>query len=234
MAHIKDSLALAMEYFLLNWPFIPKDPLKSIKFYKSILTQEKPTRIENIQLKKDPSVILYHKFIISRFISCKEWGQHPSMLKTIEGTTIQYSYYDYMDAFEKVLFYQNNNFDHSWFMMFYKNFNGQIPMWFFKWWEMFGSMPQIFPRALQDVLRYFASRFQVNNHSSQFPSILHMTAKYKIHQISMWSYAISNNMITREFSVKWWDSLKIDSVISKINKDFPPSVSRPIAQKTRS
>lgn len=41
-------------------------------------------------------------------------------------------------------------------------------------------------------------------------------------------------MITREFSVKWWDSLKIDSVIDKINKDFPPSVSRPIAQKTRS
>ena len=114
-------------------------------------------------------------------------------------------------------------------MMFNKNFNGQIPMWFFKWWKMFGLVPQIFLEALQEALKYFTSRFQVNNHNSQFPAILHMTAKYKIHWISMWSYAISNNMLTREFSIKWWDSLKIDSVISQINKDFPPSVSRPIA-----
>ena len=54
----------------------------------------------------DPSVILYHKLIITRFISYKEWGQYPSLLKTIEGTEIQYSYYDYIDAFENILFYQ--------------------------------------------------------------------------------------------------------------------------------
>ena len=107
------------------------------------------------------------------------------MLRTIEGTTILYCYYDYMDAFEKVLFYQNKNFYHSWFMMFDKNFNGQIPMWFFKWWKMFGLVPLIFLEALQEALKYFTSRFQVNNHNSQFPAILHMTAKNKIHWISM-------------------------------------------------
>ena len=51
----------------------------------------------------DPSVILYHKLIITRFISYKEWGQYPSLLRTIEGTEIQYSYYDYIDAFENIL-----------------------------------------------------------------------------------------------------------------------------------
>ena len=40
-----------------------------------------------------------------------------------------------MDAFEKVLFYQNENYDHSWFMQFDKKFKGQIPSWFLKWWE---------------------------------------------------------------------------------------------------
>ena len=54
----------------------------------------------------DPSVILYHKLIIIRFISYKEWGQYPSLLRTIEGTEIQYSYYDYIDTFENILFYQ--------------------------------------------------------------------------------------------------------------------------------
>ena len=69
--------------------------------------------------KGDPSVVLYHKFIITGFVSSKEWGRHPSLLKTLTdlksltGLKLYYSYYDYMDAFEKVLFYQNKNFDHS-------------------------------------------------------------------------------------------------------------------------
>ena len=97
--------------------------------------------------------------------------------------------------------------------MFNKNFNSQIQTWFLKWWEMFGSIPQIFPEPLQDALRYFSSRFQVNIHNSQFLAILRMTIRYKIHWISMWSYAISNNLLNREFSVKWWDSLKLDPII---------------------
>ena len=44
----------------------------------------------------------------------------------------------------------------------------------------------------------------------------------------MWSYAISNNILNKEFSVKWWDILKIDLVINQINKDFPSLVHRAI------
>ena len=98
--------------------------------------------------------------------------------------------------------------------MFDKNFNSQILTWFLKWWEIFGSIPQIFLEPLHDALRYFSSRFQVNHHNSQFPAILHMTIKCKIHGINMWSYAISNNLLNRKFLVKWWDSPKIDPVIN--------------------
>ena len=107
-------------------------------------------------------------------------------------------------------------------------------MWFLKWWEMFGSVPQMFPKPFQDALASFNSKFQVNSHGSQFPAILLMIAKYKIHWISMWSYAIQGDLLTREFSVKWWDSLKIDPIISKLNKDFPPLVPKAIVQKSRS
>ena len=99
---------------------------------------------------------------------------------------------------------------------------------------MFGSIPQIFLEPLQEALRYFSSRLQVNHHSSQFPAILHMSIRYKIHWISMWTYAINNNILNREFSVKWWNSLKIDLVIDQINKDFPPPVHRAITQRRRS
>ena len=50
----------------------------------------------------------------------------------------------------------------------------------------------------------------------------------------MWSYAIYYNLLNREFSVKWWDSLKIDWVISQLHKDFPPSIQKTIAHKSRS
>ena len=55
-----------------------------------------------------------------------------------------------------------------------------------------------------------------------------MSVRYKIHWICMWTYAISNNILNREFSVKWWDSLKIDLVVDQIDKDFPTPVHRAI------
>ena len=56
---------------------------------------------------RDPLEVLYHKFIITGFTSCQDWG-HPSILKKLidyKGSEHYYSYYDYMDAFEKILFF---------------------------------------------------------------------------------------------------------------------------------
>ena len=226
LVHIKDPLALAMEVLPKGWHFLQKHPGKDIKFYKSILVQEKFAHIENIMNKKgDPSVVLYHNFIIIVFTGCQDWG-HPSTLKQLtdyKGSELYYSYYDYMDAFEKVLFFQNKNYDHLWFLMFHKKFFNTIPSWFLKWWEMFGPIPHIFPEPLQDALRYFSSRHNASGHESQFPAILHMKVMYKIHWISMWKYTTNNNLLDREFLVKWWDILRINNIINQIHKDFPPS-----------
>ena len=236
LAHITDPLALAMEVLPHEWHFLPKNPEKNIKFYKGIFIQEKSAKIEGIRDRNNPSTVLYHKFIIRSFVSCKEWG-HPSTLRTLtalKGSEPLYNYYDYMDAFENVLFFQNENYDHSWFIQFDRNFKGRIPSWFLKWWEMFGSVPQNFPEPLQDALRYFSSRFQTNKHSSQFLAILHMTIQYKIHWISMWNYAINQNLLDREFFVKWWDKFRPTDAISKLYNDFPLPVQKPIAHCTRS
>ena len=107
MAHITDPLALAMEVLPHEWHFLPRSPEKNIKFYKGILTQEKSARIEDIRDRDNPSIVVYHKFIIQSFVSSKAWG-HPSTLKTLtvlKGSEPLYNYYDYMDAFEKVLFF---------------------------------------------------------------------------------------------------------------------------------
>ena len=120
LAHITEPLALAMEVLPHEWHFLPKSPEKNIKFYKGILIKEKSTKIEDIRDRNNPSKVLYHKFIIQSFVSCKDWG-HPSSLRTLtvlKGSEPLYNYYDYMNAFEKVLFFQNENYDHSWFIQF--------------------------------------------------------------------------------------------------------------------
>ena len=50
----------------------------------------------------------------------------------------------------------------------------------------------------------------------------------------MWNYAINQNLLDREFSVKWWDSFKYNDIIAQIHRDFPPPVQRAIAHNTRS
>ena len=50
----------------------------------------------------------------------------------------------------------------------------------------------------------------------------------------MWNYTINSNLLDREFSVKWWDSLKINKIISQMYEEYPPPVEKPIALRTRS
>ena len=50
----------------------------------------------------------------------------------------------------------------------------------------------------------------------------------------MWNYTINNNLLDREFSVKWWDSLKINKIINQVYEYYPPPVEKPIALRTRS
>ena len=50
----------------------------------------------------------------------------------------------------------------------------------------------------------------------------------------MWKYTINNNLLDREFLVKWWDSLKINQIIDQVHKDFPPPVQKTISHRTRS
>ena len=50
----------------------------------------------------------------------------------------------------------------------------------------------------------------------------------------MWNYAINQNLLDREFFVKWWDSFRFNEIIAKIHKEFPPPVPQAIAHCTRS
>ena len=50
----------------------------------------------------------------------------------------------------------------------------------------------------------------------------------------MWNYAINQNLLDREFFVKWWDSFRFNEIIAKIHKEFPLPVPKASAHSSRS
>ena len=48
----------------------------------------------------------------------------------------------------------------------------------------------------------------------------------------MWKYTINNNLLDKEFLVKWWDSLRFREIIEQIHKDFPPPIQKAITYQT--
>ena len=64
-------------------------------------------RIIPIYSRDDPTKVVYHKLFIVRFISCTDWGSHPSLLKDLPGHPVQFCYYDYIEAWFRVILHQN-------------------------------------------------------------------------------------------------------------------------------
>ena len=48
----------------------------------------------------------------------------------------------------------------------------------------------------------------------------------------MWKYTINNNLLDREFLVKWWDNLRFKEIIEKIHMDFPSPLQKAITCQT--
>ena len=106
---------LAKSYFPPGWHFIPLHPEKTITFYKDILFNHQSIVIKPIYYRTYTSKIVYHSLYIHNFVPLVDWGS-PYQLRDLPGHSIQYSYYDYIDTWFKVLLYQNESNSHSWFL----------------------------------------------------------------------------------------------------------------------
>ncbi len=155
--------------------FAPSDPQKTLEFYQDILQQEGSVNITTLYDKFSNGRVLNHKLDIIKFSSLKSWGSHPFLLKSLHGHSIKYSYYDYIEAWSKILIYQDKNMSHSWFIQWNKEFNiikpeCQILIWFLKWWSQYDSQTEILPDSLQDPGKSTKTLRE---------SLLHFTTMYK-------------------------------------------------------
>ena len=83
-----------------------------------------------------------------------------------------------------------------------------------------------------DQVTYFSSLYKVNQHMSQFSMLFIFMSKYKVPWIFKWQYNIVNNIVIRQYFVKWWDAFKQQYIIDQVKQKFPVQVPAPVQQIT--
>ena len=223
----------------------PPDLYKTIQFYQNILLQEGSIIITSIYDQFSDKKLLYHKIEIIKFTSMRQWGIYSFVSKPLRGHPIQYSYYDYIDAWFKIILHQNDNMSHSWFLTWHEKYDFTKPKWqppmlFIKWWSKHGSQAEIIPDTLwvtkipvhhndpplstytlRETLLHFTKMYKCSEYNSRFPPILLFCTKYKVPWIVKWNYQIKENILIRNFVVKWWDKYNRDRIIKFVYDEFP-------------
>ena len=63
--------------------------------------------------------------------------------------------------------------------------------------------------------------YKCTEYNNRFPPILLFCVKYKVSWIVKWSYQIKDNILIRNFAVKWWDNFDRDRIIKFVFDEFP-------------
>ena len=138
--NLTNPLGLVKTIFPTNLHFSPSESNKNLDYYTYIIFLVGSINIDTIFVKHNPKKVLYNIIFIIKFTRQQTWGPHPQILKTLQGHLVQYSYYDYIQAWYKVLLHQTPTMSHSWFIGCATEFNiiknqCKFPMWFIKWWS---------------------------------------------------------------------------------------------------
>jgi hypothetical protein len=217
----------------LQQHFALHDQYKTIQFYQNVLQQEGSIIIKSIHDQfTTERRLLYHKIEIVKFTSLRNWGTFPFILKPLQGHPIKYSYYNYIDAWFKILLHQNDNMSHSWFIAWHEKYNFtktecQPPMWFIKWWSKHGSQTEIIPDTLWVTKPPIHPNDPPMSTHTLREALLHFTKLYKCTEYN-------SNSLIRSFAVKWFDKYNKDRIIRFVYDEFPSEVVKELEDKPSS
>ncbi|KAI5322832.1 hypothetical protein L3X38_031904 [Prunus dulcis] len=111
--HLANPVKIAKSYFPPNFHYMPPHSSKSLKYYRDILLETQSLEMRPIKDRNYPNIILYHSMYIKSILSQSEWGEHPYYFKAF-NSSLQYSYYDYIEAWHAIFLHQTKDFSHSW------------------------------------------------------------------------------------------------------------------------
>ena len=201
----------------------PSTQPKYREWYEAILQDTHSVFIKHtMRNKKD---IAYSSLTIRAILSYKDWEQHPLQRKIFKDKNISprtYNYFDYIDAWENVLYYQSPQKSHSWFITIragedFKD-NG-IPNWFKNWFGYFGLKTGILSNKARGGFRYFEIMNALKI-TDQSEALLYFTALYEVPWIFRWEDTIFKStelgfpQLGKTFFGQWWKKFN-DSHLSE-------------------
>lgn len=125
-----------------------------------------------------------------------EWDSHPSNLQVLKDHENLYYYHDYIEAWMKIILYQNKTFSHSWFLQFDNKFKSKIPLWFLTWWNKHDPIISILPESLQSQVHFYSKNAKFRLGTKNIPILLLFIIKYKVLWILKWKYHMLKDMST--------------------------------------
>ncbi|KAG5580146.1 hypothetical protein H5410_050773 [Solanum commersonii] len=130
-----------------------EDTIDDMKTYEKVEKKEMIFLLENSIYRGEKNLGRYSRgtylmgytFLI---IHIEDWGISSMTERQISlnNVKISFTYWDYIQAFDKVLCYNNERHKHTWFIkVCAKIFASPIPNWFLNWWSYHGPTIKILP-----------------------------------------------------------------------------------------
>lgn len=190
----KDEPWKIFQRYLINGLYYPGESYKTRSYYETILISTGSADFQHFSgYSTDENVYNFSKIIIKQIISVEDWGISTMKERQISlnKNKMNFTYWDYIQAFEKVLYYNNDRHKHTWFIkVCAKIFTSAIPNWFLDWWSYHGPTIKILP---DPFLMLYKEWIKVSPFLNDLYQADHICYPEKINQIYFFL----------EFSIPW-------------------------------
>ncbi|GMN45133.1 hypothetical protein TIFTF001_014326 [Ficus carica] len=135
---------------------------KSREWYEAILTDT--GSISYSHKYRNSTQIAYSSFKVHKILSFEDWAKSLRQRNVFKEVSIQprsYSYFDYIEAWEQTLYYQNTQNSHSWFITLKigkKYVEDSFPNWFKDWFDYFKPSTAILPDEVKKAFELFSKK----------------------------------------------------------------------------
>ena len=153
--------------------------------------------VTHVPYSQDPDRIGYSKVVIKQILTPSQWKAPPWITKNFSQPYNPqfYNYYNYIEAWDRFLLFQNNIYRHTWFFHFdmYRKKDIMIPRWFIDWWNSHDLEVMILPPGLLKAYETFKKEPDIL-HLKNFPHLLQFYYRFlDLPWIIRWEFKIEKH-----------------------------------------
>ncbi|KAG5572751.1 hypothetical protein H5410_062517 [Solanum commersonii] len=179
--------------YLLNGLYFPGEAYKTRKYYETLLISTGVEFQHFAGYNTGENVYNFSKLIVKQIIHIEDWGISSMTERQISLNNVKmsFTYWDYIQAFDKVLCYNNERHKHTWFIkVCAKIFASPVPNWFLNWWSYHGPTIKILP---EPFLKLYKEWVKISPDLNRLHQQEHISYLQQIEQICFFI----------EFSIPW-------------------------------